>query len=229
MQFGTLSSPALAALLFWRKWLYDIDNRAAQETGYVFEPVIANAVGGSPFGAKKSPIKRANDGKKGRQVDCIRDKFAYEIKMRVTIAASGQGRWREEMEFPVDVRSSGYVPVLIVFDGTPNEKLRELVAAFVRNGGLSYVGAAAWQHLDLVAGETMTRFLERYVRVPIQALLDAAPDGGTLPTITFSMTKELFVMEVDGTIWQISREADAACVDDEDEGRQMHLRDDVSE
>lgn len=41
LQFGSLSPRALGALLFWRKWLYDIDNRAAQETGYLFEPIIA--------------------------------------------------------------------------------------------------------------------------------------------------------------------------------------------
>ena len=27
---------------------------------------------------------------------------AYEFKLRVTIAASGQGRWKEELDFPSD-------------------------------------------------------------------------------------------------------------------------------
>ena len=41
LQYGTMSARALAGLLFWRKWLFDIDNRAGQETGYLFEPIIA--------------------------------------------------------------------------------------------------------------------------------------------------------------------------------------------
>ncbi len=69
-----------------------IDNRAAQETGYLFEPIIANAIGGVSLSAAKSPIRRYRDPDRYRQVDCIRDKLAYEIKMRVTIAASGKGR-----------------------------------------------------------------------------------------------------------------------------------------
>ncbi|WP_322493724.1 hypothetical protein [Chloroflexus sp.] len=120
LQYGQMTPSALAAFLLWRKWLYDLDNCAAQETGYLFEPVIANAIGGVSLSAAKSPIRRHRDPSRGRQVDCIRDKFAYEIKMRVTIAASGQGRWQAENDFPVDCRMSGYVPVLIVFDPTPN-------------------------------------------------------------------------------------------------------------
>lgn len=58
LQFGSLRPKALVSWLFWRKWIFDIDNRAGQETGYVFEPIIAHAIGGIPFSAKKSPIKR---------------------------------------------------------------------------------------------------------------------------------------------------------------------------
>ena len=39
LQYGRLTTKSLAALLFWRKWMFDIDNRAAQETGYIFEPI----------------------------------------------------------------------------------------------------------------------------------------------------------------------------------------------
>jgi hypothetical protein len=209
LQFGTMSTQALAALLFWRKWLYDLDNRAAQETGYVFEPLIAASVGGAPIPAAKSPIKRRRDGSKGRQVDCIVDKLAYEIKMRVTIAASGQGRWGEELDFPADARASGYTPVLIVFDGTENPKLRDLKAAFLREGGQVHIGVDAWAHLDQMAGKTMATFLERYVRVPIQELLDDAPSAGSLPRITFSLTEEKFVVDVDGETWEIGRESAA--------------------
>ena len=71
LQYGKLSGIALAGLLFWRKWFFDIDNRAGQETGYLFEPIIAYAIGGTPAPAKKSPVRRHNDTTKGRQVNCL--------------------------------------------------------------------------------------------------------------------------------------------------------------
>ncbi len=71
LQYGTTDAHALAGWLFWRKWMFDIDNRAGQETGYVFEPIVARCVGGTPFPARKSPIKRCDGSGKGRQVDCI--------------------------------------------------------------------------------------------------------------------------------------------------------------
>lgn len=181
LEFGKLSPSALAAYLFWRKWLFDLDNRAGQETGYLFEPIIAAAIGGVPASARKSPVRRHGDPQKGRQVDCIKDSRAYELKMRVTIAASGQGRWGEELDFPRDCRSSGFIPVLIVFDGTPNPKLEALCAAFEAEEGEVYVGEAAWRHLDGLAGPTMSRFLERYVHAPLEALLRAAL--GQLPDL----------------------------------------------
>ena len=92
LQFGTISARALTGFLLWRKWMFDIDNRAGQETGYLFEPIIAAAIGGVPAPSRKSPVKRTRDPRKGRQVDCIRGDRAYEFKIRVTIAASGQGR-----------------------------------------------------------------------------------------------------------------------------------------
>ena len=135
LQYGVVEPKALAPFLLWRKWIYNIDNRAAQETGYLFEPIIANAIGGTPASAKKSPVKRATDNTKGRQVDCIRDKKAHEIKLRVTMAASGQGRWSEELEFPADCKASGFTPVLVVLDPTPNDKLDELSTRFRDNAG----------------------------------------------------------------------------------------------
>src|SRR5207245_2002841 len=56
--------------------------------------------------AKKSPIKRTDNPKFGRQVDCLDGKHAYEFKMRVTIAASGQGRFKEELDFARDCNQS---------------------------------------------------------------------------------------------------------------------------
>ncbi len=175
LQYGKLGAAALAGLLFWRKWFFDIDNRAGQETGYLFEPVIAYALGGTPVPAKKSPIRRHKDNQKGRQVDCLLGKKAYELKIRVTIAASGQGRWREELDFPVDCKESGYKPVLVVLDGTPNQKLSELEDAFFRQDGEVYKGISAWEHLESLAGPTMSLFLDKYVRAPIDGLIEDAP------------------------------------------------------
>lgn len=205
LQYGQMPAKALAGLLLWRKWIYDIDNRAAQETGYLFEPIIANAMGGVPVGSKKSPVKRHMDNKKGRQVDCIRNgNEAYEIKIRVTIAASGQGRWQEELDFPKDCKLSGFTPILIVFDDTPNEKLPVLMKAFTDQGGKAFVGKAAWDHLNEAAGPTMTRFLEIYVHAPIQAILKEI-DGDQLPDITLSMGSSALKISVGGTTFESTR------------------------
>lgn len=182
LQFGSLSSASLAGMLHWRKWLYDLDNRAAQETGYLFEPILANAIGGTPVSAKRSPVKRQNDRLKGRQVDCLKGTLAYEFKMRVTIAASGQGRWGEELQFPVDCVESGFEPVLIVLDPTPNPKLTELVKVFTKVGGKTFVGEEAWSHLEREAGPVMSVFLDRYVRTPLASLLSQTQSQ--LPTMT---------------------------------------------
>ena len=175
LQYGAVGPGSLAALLVWRKWLFDIDNRAGQETGYLFEPVIASALGGTPASAARSPVRRRGDQAKGRQVDCILGDRAYEFKVRVTIAASGQGRWREELEFPADCRASGLTPVLVVLDGTANPKLAELQQAFLAAGGKVYVGAEAWTHLNELAGPTMSCFLEKYIHTPLDRLLREAP------------------------------------------------------
>lgn len=208
LQFGTTTPSALANLLIWRKWIYDIDNRAAQETGYLFEPIIARAVGGIRADAKGSPVKRHSDPSKGRQVDCIINKSAegmaappkaYEIKIRLTIAASGQGRWKEEMEFPLDCRHSSHVPVLVVLDPTANPKLELLRRAFLDCGGEVYVGEAAWSHLEGEAGLTMSRFLEKYVRAPIEQLLEQAPEA--LEPISFELRgQELIIRSGTGEL-----------------------------
>lgn len=191
LEFGTLASPALASWMIWRKWFYDIDNRAAQETGYLFEPVLVAALGGVSFGARVSPIKRSSDMTKGRQVDCIVGRDAYEFKLRVTIAASGQGRFREELDFAKDCRESGYNPILLVLDPTPSTRLTDLKAEFERYGGGAFIGGEAWDHIDREAGPIMATFVERYVRKPIAEMdtfskellnftASAAPDGSEL-------------------------------------------------
>ncbi|MBU4270666.1 MAG: restriction endonuclease [Planctomycetes bacterium] len=211
LQFGTISATTLTGLLFWRKWFFDIDNRAGQETGYLFEPIIAHAIGGVPFSAKASPVRRAGDSRKGRQVDCIRQQKAYEFKIRVTIASSGQGRWQEELDFPVDCRQSRYTPVLVVLDATPNPKLDQLEAAFLRQQGEVYKGESAWEHLESVAGPTMGLFLEKYVRDPIQALLNKVSD--CLPEFVARMDKDGITLSVAGESMLIRRTLGAA--DDE--------------
>ncbi len=214
LQYGKLSGKALSAFLFWRKWFYDIDNRAGQETGYLFEPIIAYAIGGTPAPAKRSPVKRHRDRSKGRQVDCLLDDSAYEIKIRVTIAASGQGRWQEELDFPVDCRTSGYTPALVCMDGTPNEKLDQLVRAFQEQQGVAYVGDHAWDHLDELAGDTMSKFLDNYVRTPIQELLTQVSDG--LPDLCARWSEDVIEIEIGGELLHIDRETNSADENDVD-------------
>lgn len=217
LQFGAMSPRALAGFLLWRKWMFDIDNRAGQETGYLFEPIIAAAIGGVPAPARKSPIKRTRDARKGRQVDCIKGNRAYEFKIRVTIAASGQGRWGEELEFPVDCRASNFVPVLVVLDPTSNPKLTELTNAFLDNGGEVYIGARAWRHLEGTAGPTMGQFLATYVHGPIAALLDALPEQ--MPEMILNMSDDFLTVSVDGEEFSIrrSRPTEAEVSDIEEE------------
>lgn len=221
LQYGKLESGALAAFLFWRKWLFDIDNRAGQETGYLFEPIIAAALGGTPASARRSPVKRRSDPTKGRQVDCIREadgvKLAYEIKLRVTIAASGQGRFREELEFPDDCKASGYVPVLVVLDPTQADKLTTLRERFEAAGGKAYIGADAWAHLESEAGDPMGTFLDKYVRRPMEHVLAAEPaEKQSLPELRLRMKPTLFEVEVAGSTLSVERAPDAAAVDDQD-------------
>lgn len=203
LQYGQIGGRALSAWLFWRKWFFDVDNRAGQETGYLFEPIIAYAIGGTPAPAKKSPVKRHDHSEKGRQVDCILEKLAYEFKIRVTIAASGQGRWQEELDFPVDCRQSGFTPVLVCMDSTPNPKLDALIRAFRDQRGKVFVGDAAWAHLEEVAGQTMSTFLERYVRTPIQDLLEHAK--AELPELTAKWSDRSIDIGVAGETLRIPR------------------------
>lgn len=170
LEFGILASPALASWLAWRKWFYDIDNRAAQETGYLFEPILASALGGAPCGARGSPVRRRKDHTKGRQVDCVVGRDAYEFKLRVTIAASGQGRFAEELDFAEDCVASKLRPILLVLDPTPSARLFDLAAAFRAVGGEAHIGDDAWMHIEERSGPTMATFVERYVRRPIEEM-----------------------------------------------------------
>jgi hypothetical protein len=173
MEYGpAFPTEALASWLTWRKFFYDLDNRSAQETGYLFEPILAAAIGGEPMSAKEKVVHRAEDPSKGRQVDCWivgadGVPLAYELKLRVTTAASGQGRFGEELSFAADCKASGVKPILVVLDPTENDKLTDLQAAYRKVGGKCYVGDAAWVHLEEAAGPTMAAFIEKYVRRPV--------------------------------------------------------------
>ncbi len=176
MEYGPDFPPeALASWLTWRKFFYDLDNRSAQETGYLFEPILAAAIGGEPKSARERVVRRTDDPAKGRQVDCWKvlpdgTPLAYELKLRVTIAASGQGRFSEELSFARDCSNSGAKPILVVLDPTENDKLTGLQAAYREAGGTAYVGDVAWGHLEEEAGATMASFIERYVRVPVASV-----------------------------------------------------------
>lgn len=173
LEFGGVDDALLASWLVWRKWIFDVDNRSAQEMGYLFEPVLASCLGGEAVGSRNSPVKRLDAHGEptgdGRQIDCYdgAEQLAYEFKLRVTIAASGQGRFAEELSFPREARAAGLTPVLVVLDPTPSPRLDELVAAFTANGGRHYIGAVAWAHMEAKAGRTMATFLERYIRPPL--------------------------------------------------------------
>jgi len=40
LEYGTYPDQFLFNWLVWRKWVFDLDNRSGQETGYLFEPVL---------------------------------------------------------------------------------------------------------------------------------------------------------------------------------------------
>ena len=222
LEYGKFSPQALTAFLLWRKWMYDIDNRAAQETGYLFEPIIAGAIGGVPASASKSPIRRRESPNKGRQVDCIKGNRAYEFKLRVTIAASGQGRWQEELEFPRDCRASGFTPALVVLDATPNPKLHELSDAYKSQSGEVYVGKDAWEHLNQLAGPTMAEFLNRYVYAPLRTLFSEATLS--LQPLTLSMHEKDISVGIGKESLRVIRK-----IDEEVEIDTVFLPDDVDE
>ena len=176
LEYGGCDITLLANWMLWRKWIYDIDNRSAQETGYLFEPLIASCIGGEPVGSRNSPVKRLDSqGRpttKGRQIDCLvpTNNRTYELKLRVTIAASGQGRFGEELTFPVESQAAGFIPVLLVLDPTPSDKLRDLSNKFLECGGEVYQGDDAWAHMESEAGEVISVFIEKYIKPAIQGV-----------------------------------------------------------
>jgi hypothetical protein len=90
--------------------------------------------------------------------------------LRVTIAASGQGRFGEEMSFPVESQAAGFTPVLLVLDPTPSAKLTELSQKFLECGGEFYQGEAAWKHMENEAGAVISVFIDKYIKPAIQGV-----------------------------------------------------------
>jgi hypothetical protein len=204
LEYGIVPTNLLGTWLIWRKWLFDVDNRSGQETGYLFEPVLASCMGGTTVGARNSPVKRVDESGRqtadGRQIDCldVDAKIAYEFKVRVTIAVSGQGRFGEELSFPVECKAAGLTPVLLVLDPTPSARLAELQKAFEANGGAVHV-ADAWGFIEEKAGKCMSSFIENYLRpvlLQMAAFDDKLPDTLTLAwdkdAITFAAGQEAF-------------------------------------
>jgi len=186
LEYGKCKDALLATWLEWRKWIFDIDNRSGQETGYAFEPILASCLGGTSVSHSCSPVKRINDNgvrtNEGRQVDCYIEgtKEVYELKMRVTIAASGQGRFNEELSFPREAQESGLTPILVVFDKTDSELLTKLKAKYEQHGGKCFIGQAAWDMLYEKAGCEMGLFIRKYIMPPIQAIgksMDSNPQS----------------------------------------------------
>lgn len=181
IEYGLCETPFLSSWMIWRKWIFDIDNRSGQETGYLFEPILASCIGGDSVGASNSPVKRINENgnstNKGRQIDCYdgENNLAYEFKLRVTVAASGQGRFGEELSFPVECRAAGLKPVLIVLDPNRSNRLDALEQAFLDVDGEVYTGEDAWIHLDKKAGDVMSVFLELYIRPPLTNIAHFEP------------------------------------------------------
>lgn len=219
MEYGLdFNAQELASWLTWRKFFYDLDNRSAQETGYLFELILTSALGGESMSAKKGAVSRTGDATKGRQIDCLvtlddGSMLAYELKLRVTIAASGQGRFGEELSFPNDCAGSGIKPVLVVFDPTPNPKLTQLIAAYKAVGGEAHIGANAWEHLESQAGSTMAKFLETYVRKAIDEVsrfeeaVEADPEGRGAVLLDFAakLDGNCVILQVGDRVRKIAR------------------------
>lgn len=219
LEYGVMPTDLLGNWMVWRKWIFDIDNRSGQETGYLFEPVLASCMGGIAIGSRNSPVKRLDaQGNKvagGRQIDCLDAdaKIAYEFKLRVSIAASGQGRFAEELSFPVECKAAGLTPVLIVLDPTPSNRLAELTAAFEAADGSVHIDDA-WDFVEAKAGECMSTFIEKYLR-PVLLQMTAYDD--VLPrSITMKWEADSIYISSDQEVFRIERSGEQEDVLDEE-------------
>lgn len=201
LEYGNCDDTLLFSWMKWRKLIYDIDNRSAQETGYLFEPILASCLGGESVSHRYSPVKRIDDNgnptNEGRQIDCYiaEAKEAYELKLRVTIAASGQGRFSEEMSFPYEARRAGLKPILIVFDSTPSDLLERLKKKYIDEGGSYAVGDDAWRVLTSRAGNEMGKYILKYIKPPISRMEQA--DNGFPSSVHLAANNEMITITDD--------------------------------
>lgn len=228
LEHGLLDEGALSSLVVWRKWMMDVNNRSGQETGYLYDAIVARALGGTTYGSRKSPIQRkpAKPGGRSpgrRQVDCVvedgENYFAYEVKIRITDAASRQGRLKEELSFPGDCEYSSHVPRLLVFDPTPCDTLRQVVDAFEEHGGEVFLGPDAYDHIRTTAGPAQAEFLRRYVAEPLESYEATLPDfgaGRALADLRLSATPDAITVALGGyQPYVIPREVDPGTVLDD--------------
>ena len=212
LEYGNCSNELLFSWMMWRKLIYDIDNRSAQETGYLFEPILASCLGGESVSHRNSPVKRIDDNgnptDEGRQSVCyIADAHeVYELKLRVTIAASGQGRFNEEMSFPFEAHRAGLTPILVVFDSTPSALLDKLKDKYLAEGGRVFIGDDAWNELINRAGDEMGKYILKYIKPPITQMENL---NVSLPRdISLSATKTLLkIFDTDGDQYLIPRQS----------------------
>lgn len=209
LEYGICDNDLLNSWLIWRKWIFDIDNRSGQETGYLFEPILASCLGGEAVGSTNSPVKRLDEKGKpkttGRQIDCYigAENLAYEFKIRVTIAASGQGRFGEELSFPKECKAAGIIPVLIVLDPSPSNRLTELAQVFKNNKGLVFIGEQAWQHLEEKSGKIMSHFIDNYIKPPLKTI--NAFDTSKLSSIKLTWDDDKIIIQGDTKKYHIDR------------------------
>jgi len=169
LEFGT-SPKAISDTLRLRKMLYDIDNRSAQESAYLYMKIMAAALGGRTVSAKTSPILKSGSNHGRRAVDCIAGRRAYDFKARMTEAPSRRARFEDETSFARDCYISGYTPVLLVLNQLPGQRPIETVDAFERYDGEVYIGTDAWDHVRDVAGPLLSAFLDRFVHPRAEAV-----------------------------------------------------------
>lgn len=124
--------------------------------------------------------------------------------MRVTIAASGQGRFKEELDFANDCKSSGYKPILLVLDPTSSARLDELIAEYSKYDGLAFVGNDAWSHIENKAGPVMGKFVEKYVRVPLR---EVDSSFRQLEHIQLSKSTNAILIQIGNQSFSIARTA----------------------
>jgi len=173
MEFGGAPPAEFASWLVWRQRICDIEKHAIQETNHLFKTIMAMALGGETFDADASPIRCVQDASRGQRVGCVVGRRAYAFMYHLTDATSEKGRFREELRFAEDCKASGYEPILLVLEGERCRKAEFMSETFLANGGKALIGREAWEHLAAEAGPTMSRFLDRFIRAPMENVVAA--------------------------------------------------------